>query len=101
MKTIVIHPHLITNPAPAKVATTATRKCLKASNIGSNMTELVFDDGTRVLVSYQTRVAALFPDGRIVKSATNYSRTTNRHIAKWSTGLGCPVPVLQSVIDDI
>lgn len=51
--------------------------------IGSNQTEISFNDGTRVLVSYSTPVAAFIPGKGYVKTSKRYSNTTTKHINKW------------------
>jgi len=66
-------------------------KTMKVKNIGSNMTELQLADGTLVLVSYETPVAAFVPglaavgihDQPVVRTNKNWSATTSRHIHKW------------------
>ena len=55
---------------------------MKLRQIASNMTELSFDEGTRILFSYQTPVAGRHSD-TFFKTATKYSRTTSRHIKKY------------------
>ena len=55
-------------------------------NIGSNMTQLDLADGTSVLFSYSTPVAALTDNG-YYRTSTKYSSTTTRHINKWLDGV--------------
>ena len=56
--------------------------------IASNMTELELSNGTRVLFSYQTPVAALVNEGENkwhqYKTDKEWSKTTTRHINKWN-----------------
>ena len=63
---------------------------MKVKNIGSNMTEIELPDGTLVLVSYETPVAArVFAlaaenDGvALARTSKKWSATTTRHINKW------------------
>lgn len=53
--------------------------------IATNMTELTLKDGTRVLFSYQTPVAAV-QDSLFYRTQEKWSVTTNRHINKWLQG---------------
>lgn len=73
---------------------------MKLNNLGSNKTELVRDDGTVVLFSYNTPVAALLPSGRYVRTKTKYSVTTSKHINQWLTGIEAEL-VDQSFIDKL
>ena len=51
--------------------------------IGSNMTEVQLADGTCVLISYATPVAALVPGKGWIRTAHKWSATTTKHINKW------------------
>ncbi len=51
--------------------------------IASNMTELVLNDGTQVLFSYQTPVACLI-NNEFYKTNKKWSVTTSKHIGKWA-----------------
>lgn len=51
--------------------------------IGSNQTELRLANGTRILFSYRTPVAAYVPGRGYIKSGTRYSVTTSRHVNQW------------------
>jgi hypothetical protein len=51
--------------------------------IGSNQTEVQLADGTVVLVSYVTPVAALVPGKGWIRSAQKWSATTSKHINAW------------------
>ena len=46
----------------------------------SNARVFIFDDGTDVLLSYSTPVAASLPDGRLFKTDRKWSMTTSTHI---------------------
>ena len=54
--------------------------------IASNMTQLDLADGTSVLFSYKTPVAALTDNG-YYRTSTKWSVTTSRHINKWLDGV--------------
>ena len=54
--------------------------------IASNMTQLDLADGTSVLFSYKTPVAALTDNG-YERTSTKWSVTTSRHINKWLGGV--------------
>lgn len=56
---------------------------MKARTIGSNQTEIEKGDGTLILVSYETPVAAVLPNGDALRTNRFYSVTTSRHINKW------------------
>lgn len=60
---------------------------MKLKQIGSNQTELQFSCGSRVLVSYETPVAAYLPEIGYVRTDTKFSSTTSRHINKWLEGV--------------
>lgn len=59
---------------------------LKLNPVGSNQTEVEWN-GTVVLFSYKTPVAALVAGKRMIVTDTHYSRTTSKHInqaaARW------------------
>ncbi len=59
---------------------------MKVKNVGSNMTELQLNNGTSVLFSYETPVAAGTVDGWF-KTEQWYSTTTTKHINKWLEGI--------------
>lgn len=56
---------------------------MKLKKIGTNQTEVVLSNGTRVLFSYETPVAAITHNGVYVQTSKKWSRTTTRHIAQW------------------
>jgi len=63
----------------------------KIASIGSNMTEVgPFQAGTMVLISYSTPVAAFVPGEGLLyqREGLAGSRTTARHISKWSALFG-------------
>ena len=71
---------------------------MKVRKAGNNMTELSLTNGTDVLFSYETPVAAFIEGEGYVRTATKYSVTTSRHINKWLNGMVAR-EVDQSVID--
>ena len=60
---------------------------MRIKPIASNMTELVLNDGTQVLFSYQTPVACIgyYDNGDcfVFKTEKKWSSTTSRHINKY------------------
>ena len=56
---------------------------MKLNPIGSNMTELELDNGTKVLFSYKTPIASRGERGICFKTSKKWSATTTRHINKW------------------
>lgn len=54
--------------------------------LGSNQTQITKPDGTRILFSYSTPVAAYVPGRGYIRTATTYSRTTSKHIGAWLDG---------------
>jgi hypothetical protein len=55
---------------------------MQVKTLGKNQTEIAFDNGDRVLVSYDQPVAA-FVHGVLFETTTHWSVTTTRHIASW------------------
>lgn len=64
--------------------------------IGSNQTELHLNNGTVILFSYQTPVAASTTNGWL-RTDQHYSKTTSKHINQWLPGNARIVP--QSELD--
>ena len=56
---------------------------MKVSAIGSNKTQVSLADGTEVLFSYSTPVAALVPGKGWMRTEHKWSNTTTRHINSW------------------
>lgn len=73
---------------------------MKIRNIGSNRTQVEKDDGTRVLVSYSTPVAAYIAGRGYVRTSEYYSKTTTTHIKKWLNGAECET-VAQDELDTL
>jgi hypothetical protein len=75
---------------------------MKVRNVGSNQTEVELSNGTIVLYSYATPVAAFVPGRGGLVSSTKYSANTSRHVSKAIARWGCEKTVVdQSEIDDI
>jgi hypothetical protein len=51
--------------------------------IGSNKTEVMLADGTEILFSYVTPVAARIPGRGFVRTSHKWSTTTSKHINAW------------------
>lgn len=56
---------------------------MKLNQLGANRTQLTLKDGTLVLFSYETPVAAFVPGQGYLVSSVHYSRTTSKHIGQW------------------
>jgi hypothetical protein len=59
---------------------------MRIKPIASNMTELVLNDGTQVLFSYETPVACKL-NHNYYRTSYKWSKTTSRHINKWLDGV--------------
>lgn len=60
---------------------------MKLKQIGSNMTEVRYENGVIIFVSYETPVAAFSPKSGYFVTDKYYSRTTSKHITKWLAGV--------------
>ena len=56
---------------------------MKVQPIGSNQTEVSLADGTEILFSYGTPVAALVPGKGWIRTAQKWSATTSKHVNAW------------------
>ena len=56
---------------------------MKVQSIGSNQSEVELADGTWVLFSYQTPVAALVPGQGWIRTDKKWSATTTKHVNAW------------------
>ena len=65
--------------------------------VGSNQTELSFNNGTTLFFSYETPVAGFTPSLGHFKTETYYSRTTSKHINQYFTH----VDKVNIVTDDV
>jgi len=60
----------------------------KIKQLGANRQEIHLSDGkTILLVSYETVVAARLSNYDYVRTSTNHSRTTQKHITQWLEGV--------------
>lgn len=74
---------------------------MKLRPIASNMTEVTTADGTTILFSYSTPVAACLGDGSgHIRTAKKWGPTTSRHINKWLDGVKAR-EVGQDVLDNL
>jgi len=58
---------------------------MKVQPIGSNQTQVSLADGTEVLFSYATPVAALVPGKGWMRTEKTHSVTTTKHVNRWLT----------------
>jgi hypothetical protein len=73
---------------------------MSISPIGSNQTELSLPDGSRVLFSYKTPVAAYVIGRGYIRTEERFGPTTSKHINNWmGKGVGKEVP--QGEIEEI
>ena len=70
---------------------------MKLKQLGSNQTELVLNDGTQVLFSYETPVACWI-EGQFFRTDKKWSQTTSKHINNWAH---CAVSKPQSFFDEL
>ena len=56
---------------------------MQVQSLGANKTQVDLADGTSVLFSYKTAVAALVPGKGWIRSSTRYSVTTTKHVNQW------------------
>lgn len=73
---------------------------MKFNKLGSSETEITKTDGTVILISYNTPVAAQLASGGFIKTSTKHSKTTSKHINKWLEGANAQ-EVDQSVLDGL
>ena len=74
---------------------------MKLIPLASNMNLIRLNNGTQVLFSYRTPVAAHVPGEGFFRTNHNWSKTTSKHINKWLRGAIGVASVDQSVIDNI
>jgi len=60
---------------------------MKLKQLGSNQTELVLNDGSRILFSYETPVAHYKASEFLYKTSKKWSNTTTRHIKNWDIAI--------------
>ena len=73
---------------------------MQLKRLGSNQTEISFNNGTKVFFSYDTPVAAQLPDYEYVRTSTKWSVTTSKHINKWLEGV-IATEVSQDILDNL
>lgn len=56
---------------------------MKLKPLGSNQTTIELADGTVILFSYETPVAAFVPGQGYCATHKYFSRTTSKHITQW------------------
>ena len=56
---------------------------MKLQNLGAHKNVIHLENGTSVLVSYETPVAALIPGLGYVQTDKKWSVTTSKHITQW------------------
>ena len=61
---------------------------MRIKQIKANVTEITFENGSQVMFSYETPVAARGADGTAFKSERFYSVTTSKHIGQWLRSFG-------------
>lgn len=74
---------------------------MKLIPLGSNQNLIRLNNGTQVLFSYKTPVAAFVPGQGYFRTSQNWSRTTSKHINRWLSGAIGVASVDQSFIDEI
>lgn len=62
-----------------------------------NITEVKKQNGTIVLISYTTPVAAWVPEQGFYRTNEHYSATTTKHINKWLISQGADVLAVMKV----
>jgi hypothetical protein len=87
---------MINQPQPTGKGT-----AMKIEPAGSNMTEIEAADGTTVLFSYTTPVAAFIPGVGFIKTEKTFSVTTTKHINKWIKKNGSPESTVTSVSQEM
>ena len=73
---------------------------MKLNNIKTNVTEVITNDGTVIMFSYNTPVSARLPNYDYVRTGEYYSRTTSKHINQWLDGVNAET-VEQNFIDNL
>jgi len=71
--------------------------------LGANQNQVTSSNGTIVLMSYETPVAAFIPGQGVIRTSKKWSATTSKHINKWLQQFSPNVTiteVYQSVLDN-
>lgn len=70
--------------------------------LGPNLFEVAHPDGLlSILISYETPVAVKNAEGRVSRTKTRWSRSTEAHISKWSRGAESGGDWLQENLDQL
>ena len=72
---------------------------MKIKKLGASKTLLSFSDH-EIFISYDTPVAARLKNGDCIRTSKNWSRTTQKHITQYLSGLKAK-KVEQSVLDNL
>ena len=72
---------------------------MRIKKLGASKTLLQFPNH-EIFISYETPVAARLKNGDYIRTKTNWSRTTQRHISQWLSGVQAEL-VEQSVLDNL
>jgi len=73
---------------------------MRIQNIGSNQTVITLANGNQILVSYSVPVAAFIVGRGYIKTEQYYSKTTSKHINKWTGAKDAPT-MPQSFFDSL
>lgn len=73
---------------------------MKLTTLGSNQTQLELSNGTQVLFSYNTPVAAFSSEFGWIKTDKYHSKTTSKHINAW-VNIYSVRTVPQEMLDDL
>jgi len=74
---------------------------MKIKKLGASKTLLSFPDKKiEIFISYDTPVAARLKNGDCIRTSKNWSRTTQKHITQYLSGLNAK-SVDQSVLDNL
>ena len=74
---------------------------MKLVPLAANQTQLELNNGTIVLFSYKTPVAAYVPGQGYVRTNHKWSVTTSKHINRWLRGVIGVASVDQSYLDNL
>ena len=67
----------------------------------SNSTELVYDDGRKLLISYETLVGGYHPDLGWVMTQKTYSISTDKHIRNYFNNVIDPKIVSEDILEKL
>lgn len=74
---------------------------MRLTPLGEHTAELELRDGTVILFSYSTPVAARLPGVGTVRTSVHHSRTTEKHLTQWGIATYSAVCKPQSYFDDL